>query len=173
MPKLIKYVDFGINNAKSFFELIALPNVRMYEMAPTIQFGLNAAWTLWHLHEWHWHDNRRNENTRNSPVYGAFCQRLFEDCPELAYLRDISDAAKHCGTGRDSLSVKGLSELAGRGGAGGWGMPSGGYGVGGIGYGSSAPECRVVFDDDSALWLRDIIQAAKDYWVWTLRPNQT
>src|ERR1017187_3593199 len=149
MAKRIKYVDFGIPDAKSFFGLIVLPNVLFFEQSPTVQFGLNAVWALWHLHEWHWHDNYPNQNTQNNSLYDAFVQRLCQECPELKYLRDIADVVKHRGTARASISVGNLSEQQGRGGAGGYSVPGGGYGVGQLAYADGTPRLRVSFDDGS------------------------
>jgi hypothetical protein len=173
MSKQVKYVDFGIPDAKSFWALVTLPNVVMFEQSPTIQFAINAVWALWHLHEWHWHDIHRNENTGpQNPEYVAFVDQLFDDCAALKHLRDMSDAAKHCGIGRAAMNVKALSTAAGRGGAGGWDVPSGGYGVGQLAYGSGTPQPLVVFDDDeNPCWLGDTIDAAKKYWRQTLLPK--
>ena len=162
MPKQVKFVDFEIPNTRAFFNLIALPNVREFEATPNVHSALNAAWALCHICEWRWHELGTAEKLSD------FRQRVCALCPELQQLRDITDAAKHRGVSRDSHGVKKVSTASGRGGAGGWNVPSGGYGVGAVAWGSGEPELRVVFDDDSAQWLPEIIKAATDFWSRTL-----
>lgn len=123
MPRKIKYVDFGIPDARTFFNLVVLPNVQQFEAAPSVQTALNAAWALWHMCEWYWHDLHPDERLAD------FRQRVCGICPELQQLRDITDAAKHREVSRDSHAVKNVSTVTGRGGAGGWNTPGGGYGV--------------------------------------------
>ena len=172
MTTPIKKVDFGIADGKSFFEQVVLPNVQVFESAPTVQSGLNAAWALWHLHEWYCYDIYPEGCCREKKK--KLRKQLCQDCPELEYLHDITDAAKHRGTNRSSLSVKRFSHLVGRGGAGGYNAPSGGYGVGQQAYGSGTPQLRVFFDGDSdPRWLGYIIEAAKDYWSRTLYMSST
>jgi hypothetical protein len=163
MPRQIKYVDFGIDNASAFFRLITLPNVEAFEAAPSIQSGLNAVWGLWHLHEWYWHDTHPKEDPRRNAAYDTFLDNLYQACPELKYLRDLSEAAKHCGMGRTPLPVGRLSEQIGRHGVGGYGEGMG-YNVAGA-YAFGTPQLRVFFDDGSdPCWLDNIITAAKDFW---------
>jgi hypothetical protein len=169
MSKRIKYVDFGIPNAKSFLEIVTLPNVRMFEASPTLQFAINAVWGLWHLHEWHWHDTHPDQDTGNSnPTYKTFLIQLFQDCPEMEHLRDLSEAAKHCGLRRTPLPAERLTQQEGRAGIGAYNV-SGGYGTGGLAYASGTPQLRVFFDDGAdPRWLEDIIEAAKEYWIRSL-----
>jgi hypothetical protein len=158
-----RYVEFGLPDAKSFFERIALPNVQAFEREGTIQSGLNAAWALWHLHDWRWHDLHPNTTQKPAP---AFRQFLFQACPELEWLEVITNAAKHRGLNQPrAVEVKSVPECVGRGGVGGYGCDSGGYGRGALAYGSGAPQLRVFLDNGSARWLGEIIQSAKHYWT--------
>jgi hypothetical protein len=59
-----------------------------------------ASFAAWHIQEWIWHEKRPGDDTRRSKDYQSFQKKLFLDCPELKWIRDIADAAKHRGLAR-------------------------------------------------------------------------
>ena len=178
MNEEVKHVDWGIPNAVSYFGVVVLPNIVMFEASPTIQFAMNAVQSLWNLHEWYWYDTHPNQNPRhkgNQATYKAFQDQLIQERPEIGHIRDLAEAAKHCGLGRRKppLAVKSVGNRAGRGGVGGYGIPAGGYSIGALAYGSSSPQPVVTFDDGSSpCWLGDIVNVVKSYWHQKLQFDQ-
>jgi Resolvase, N terminal domain len=68
--------------------------------APTSLF--NSATSVWHLHDWVWHDRNPGEDTYRSEKYRTYRDQLIDACPELGLLRDVADASKHKGLGRET-----------------------------------------------------------------------
>jgi hypothetical protein len=60
---------------------------------------------LWHFHDWVWHDQNPGQNSGGA-AFDEFRRQVLKDCPELGWLRDVTDATKHRGLGR-------LPEVAG------------------------------------------------------------
>jgi hypothetical protein len=157
-------IDWAIPDAVSYFGTVVLPNIVMFDSSPTIQLAMNAVQSLWNLHEWYWHDLHPNQDPGDKchkATFAAFRVQLIKECPEISYIKDLAEAAKHCRLHRKSLPVKRVDPNGG--GAGGWNMPYGGYNVGAFTYSSGQP--LVTFDDGSApRTIGDIMKAVGEFW---------
>ena len=95
----VTYVDLTFNSAAAYWDGLVLPNVADYRSTGVPRFALQAATYTWHLHDWVWHEQNPGVNSRG-PQYTQFQSGLLSACPELGWLRDMTDASKHCGLGR-------------------------------------------------------------------------
>ena len=103
--KTVAYFDGGTSNAREFWNLVVLPDVKEFKSHPSyIRFGLK--------------------------------DELILQCPELGWLRDLADAAKHRGLGRGNVQVERVTNPSGRGGAGSLNVSAGGFGGGLFALGS-------------------------------------
>lgn len=113
MAKTVKYVAFGIASAKQFWVEIVTPAYEKFKAEPNAANALIAAILAWQVHDWIWHDQHPNEDTHeNKAIYNAFKQRLVCDCPELAWIRDVAEAAKHRGLGRPDVEIRSMESQA-------------------------------------------------------------
>ncbi len=102
MPKnrSVRYIDFGYLSAREEWEEVGLPAYEMFRVAPSRATAMNAAVHAWHAQDWIWHENNPGIDTHGNAKFNAFRRQLIEDCPELEWVGDIADAAKHRGLGR-------------------------------------------------------------------------
>jgi hypothetical protein len=77
-----------------------------FKAEPTRGKAIMACFPAWHIQDWIWHQQHPGEDTRNNSDYQLFQQQLFADCPELQWIRDVADAGKHRGLGRQSVEVR-------------------------------------------------------------------
>jgi hypothetical protein len=104
--RTVQYVDFGFTSAREFWSELVLPSHERFKADPSRANAMIASLVAWHVQDWIWHDQRPGEDTRNSKDYPLFQAKLFNDCPELAWIRDVADAGKHRGLGRPTLEVR-------------------------------------------------------------------
>jgi hypothetical protein len=104
--KTVQYVDFGFTSAKEFWDEVVLPAYECFKTEPSRGKAIIASFAAWHIHDWRWHDQHPGEDTRNSKGYTRFQEKLFDECPELMWIRDVADAGKHRGLGRSTLEVR-------------------------------------------------------------------
>ncbi|MDP3299278.1 MAG: hypothetical protein Q8M38_04150, partial [Phenylobacterium sp.] len=100
--RTVKYVDIGLPSPLDYWNQQVLPNVVDYRTTGEQRFAMQAARDLWHIAEWVWHSQNPGVDTHD-PSFGAWRNAQIQACPELAYLRDIADASKHCGLGRTPI----------------------------------------------------------------------
>lgn len=159
-------IDWAIPDAVTYFGVVVLPNIVMFESSPTIQTAMNAVQSLWNPHEWYWYDLYPNQDPRDKSrraAYEAFRDQLIK-APEIGYTKDLAEAAKHCGLSKPR-PVKRVDPNGG--GVGGWNLRYGGYRVGALAY--SAGQMLITFSDGSApRTLRDIIKSASEFWIQKL-----
>ena len=105
--KAVRYVNFGFSSAaaKEYWAEVLLPAYERFNAEPSRGNAIMASLPAWHIHEWIWHQQHPGADTRNSKDYTQFHDALLNDCPELAWIRDVADAGKHCGLGRPTLEV--------------------------------------------------------------------
>jgi hypothetical protein len=163
--KTVAYLDRGVSDARAFWHSVVLPDVEDFKSRPSeVRLALHVAWSLWHLHDWLWHDKYPGMDTRHNQNYEKFKEELIAQCHELRWLRDLADAAKHRGLGRD-VQVGQVEEKLGRGGAGGFDVCGGGYGVGAFAFGSGQPQRAITLKADGTVhWLEDVIDKAVEFW---------
>lgn len=155
------YVDIGIPDAKGFWHSVVTPNMEEFRLLPSTRAGIALAWSLWHIHEWIWYDSHPNENTRNSKRYAAFFDEIIAACPELQWLKDLTNASKHralAPRAASDVSIDKQAEALGRWGAGGFGVNAP------MAIGSGQPQLRLYLRDGSAHWLGDVVERAFSYW---------
>lgn len=104
MPKAVRFLNFGCSTASAFWLDVCVPSHSRFFANPNRFGAIQAAWPTWHVHEWLWHDTHPGQHA----VDAKFRDGLIADCEQLAWLRDVTDASKHCGLGR-ALDVKAVS----------------------------------------------------------------
>ncbi len=92
--------------------------------------------------EWVWHKEHPNENTRSNRVFAAYCSDLRAKCPAIQYVREIANAAKHCGL-TESKNIKTVR--------------------------TNTPELRIYLNDGTDMSMADVFSNAADYWKGVLK----
>jgi hypothetical protein len=103
--RAVQYVDFGFTSAREYWDEVVLPAYERFQAEPSRGNAIPASLLAWHIQEWIWHDEHPGEDTR-SKDYQPFQEKLFLDCPELQWIRDVADASKHRGLGRQKPKVE-------------------------------------------------------------------
>jgi hypothetical protein len=105
----VRYVDLGFGSAREFWAEVVLPTYERFKADPTRANVLQASVFAWQLQDWIWHEQYPGQDTHDSKVknlHDQFLAKLLNDCPELAWIRDVADAGKHRGLGRPSVKVR-------------------------------------------------------------------
>lgn len=97
--KTVTYVDIDLNSVEDYWETIVVPDVRDFAANAEPRTVLRAASSVWHLHDWVWHHRNVGQDS-SGPKFQAYRNELIAACPELGWLRDVTDAGKHRGLGR-------------------------------------------------------------------------
>src|SRR5262249_16501487 len=132
---------------------IVTPAVRECRGMASTRSAFQAAQAVWHLHDWVWHQRNRGQDTRGNPAFDTWRNGLLAACPELGWLRDITDASKHPGLGRGGVGIASAErQLLSRGsdGSGSVQMP--------------LPVYNVKLADDTWKDVNALLQTAIDYW---------
>ncbi|MGC1305121.1 MAG: hypothetical protein WA840_22360 [Caulobacteraceae bacterium] len=107
LAKTVRYVDFGFTTVREYWAEVAEPAYQRFLNDETRGNAIAACLALWPLHDWLWHEQNPGEDTRKRKKdYDQFRQQFFNNCPELAWLRDVADAGKHRGLGRSDVQVR-------------------------------------------------------------------
>jgi hypothetical protein len=105
--KTVQYVDLGYRSAKELWAEVVLPAYERFKADPSRANAIIASVFAWQIQDWIWHDQHPGEDTRDSKdQYKQFQEKLFNDCPELTWVRDVADAGKHRGLGRPMVEVR-------------------------------------------------------------------
>ena len=96
----VQYVDFGYSTARQYWEEAGLAAYQRFTEQGSRQTAIDACSHAWHIHEWLWHELHPGEDTQGNPPFLVFRKDLIDECEELAWVRDVSNAAKHRGLGR-------------------------------------------------------------------------
>jgi hypothetical protein len=104
--KVVQYVDFGFTSAREFWTEVVLLAYECFKAEPTRGKAIMTCFPACHILDWIWHQQHPGEDTRNNNDYRVFQQQLFANCPELQWIRDVADAGKHRGLGRQSVEVR-------------------------------------------------------------------
>jgi hypothetical protein len=159
----LTYIPLTVTSASEMWESIVIPDVHDYFAVPGIRSGFHAATSLNHLLNWIWHEANHDQDTRG-PLWASFQRDAFTTCPELRLLKDLCNGLKHRGLKGGHLELQDLSIQMGRGGAGGYGVPSGGYGVGALAFGSGIKEPALQTKEGGRLFLADIVKKSTIYY---------
>ena len=148
----VTYIDFGLNSVAEFWDRLIVPDVRTFIQEPSARAAFEVALSLWHLHDWVWHERHPDEENHGSR-FNAYRTWLLIACPELGWLRDVADAGKHRGFGRNRV-VDGAGPHSVIGSAG----TLIGVSIGGrVGY-------FLVINDGSHQDLAAVLQVAVEFW---------
>jgi hypothetical protein len=157
-------VDLGIASAFDFFREAAWPNHVAFGRQPSTIAALNAAWAYWHLHEWHFWDH--HPFTLNRQVANRLLEEsrrhTCNECPELAWLRDMAEAWKHRQLHQPGVRVRSISNHT-------MGGPIGTAPIATTPIGGSVTKIVVDVEGDTHD-LEAVFQAALLYWLGTLLP---
>jgi hypothetical protein len=82
--------DFDLISAREFWAEVAEPAYERFAGCETLGNAIAAFVLLWSVHDWLWSEQYVGGNFKIGKE-----QFLFDDCPELAWARDIAEAAKH------------------------------------------------------------------------------
>ena len=104
--RAVQYVDFGFTSAREFWTEVVLPAYERFQAEPTRGNAIMACFPAWHIQDWIWHQQHPGDDTHNNNDYQLFQQQLFANCPELQWIRDVADAGKHRGLGRQTVEVR-------------------------------------------------------------------
>lgn len=111
MTKPATYIDVGYASAQEFWDEIVLASAGRFKTDPTRAHAMACAIYVSHFLDWVFHEKHPRADTLGNPVYVAFKQRHQAACPELGWLADLSDIAKHRGLGRP-VTLKKLGSRA-------------------------------------------------------------
>ena len=100
------YIDIGYNTTREFWDEIVLAAAGRFKTDPTRAHAMAVAIYVSHFLDWVFHEKHPREDTFGNPIYVAFKQRHHRACPELAWLEDLADVAKHRGIGRRPVRLK-------------------------------------------------------------------
>jgi hypothetical protein len=98
------YVNLRINSLDDYWNMIVVPNVRDCVREPSQRSVVNAVVATWHVLDWAWHESNYGRDTRGDAAYVAYKKKLLGACPQLGWISDLADTAKHCGLGRTTQS---------------------------------------------------------------------
>jgi hypothetical protein len=113
--KVAAYVDINIGSVEKYWSELVVTNVKEFQNEPSPRTLFNVAGSVWHLIDWVWHDRNPGKDGRGSS-FKSYRNGLLARCPDLALFRDIADAGKHCGLGRDDVEVESTEPTAAPGG---------------------------------------------------------
>lgn len=94
------YRDISYTSAHAFWDEIVAASAKRFKSDPTRAHAMAVAIYATQFIDWVFHEKHPREDTLGNPVYVAFKQRHHRACPELAWLADLSNVAKHRGLGR-------------------------------------------------------------------------
>jgi hypothetical protein len=107
-------IDIGYASAKEFWDEIVLASAGRFKTDPTRAHAMAVAIYVSHFLHWVFHEKFPGEDTGGNPAYSAFKQKHHTACPELAWLQDLADVAKHRGLGRKGVVLRRLEGSCGR-----------------------------------------------------------
>jgi len=112
MARNATYIDIGYASAQEFWDEIVLASAKRFKTDPTRAHAMAVAIYVTHFLDWVFHEKHPREETLGNPLYVAFKQRHHRGCPELDWLEDLADVAKHRGLGRRQVMLKKLEDGA-------------------------------------------------------------
>ena len=168
--RTVTYVDFELDTPAAYWADLVVPNLREYKAAPSRRLAMQAATYSWHLHEWVWHEQHPGEDTRGGD-YITFRNDLVARCPELGWLRDVTDASKHRGLNRQPEVAEAKPQFF----PAVAGSSGGGLGLGlGLGLGGGRPPTPehwkfvLMMSDGSTRDMDNVLRAAARFWEGTI-----
>jgi hypothetical protein len=96
---LVTYIDLGLSSAEEYWTRVVLPDFEEFMKSQSARHAAHAAVSAWHLHDWIF--DEQPAGTKKD----AFQKGLIKDCPELGWLRDYAESAKHRALSRRDIKV--------------------------------------------------------------------
>lgn len=96
----VRYVDFGYTTAREWWEEVGVAAHGRFLANQCRATAIEVCIPCWHAHEWLWHQQNPGVDTQGNNTYVGWRESLIDQCEELAFVRDVADAAKHRGLGR-------------------------------------------------------------------------
>lgn len=149
--RTVTYVDLDLNSVTEFWDTLVCPAVQTFSAAPSSFTAFIAAQEVWHLHDWLWHQQRPGVPSEGT-AWVAYRNELIANCPELGWLRDVTDASKHRGLSRQPEIIEAKPHMRG-----------GTLMTLGAGRGPHMV-FTLVLADGSHLDLAEVLRVAIDYW---------
>jgi hypothetical protein len=143
----VKVFNYGAHFACDYWILVTQPDIEAFRELRSPRTAIHLVQSLWGQLEWY------------AQEQGTDPESYFEQCPALAWIKDIANSAKHRALGNRQRQVKHIGfrntgSLA-YGVAGGYGVPMGGY---------ASAEPVVILDDDSEHKLIDLLPEMEAFW---------
>lgn len=96
--------SFEISNSKDFFKKLCEEYNDFDKQHLNSRFAINCAINSWHLTDWTFqefyknHPDFQDSKIKNKTITGLvkYQEYLKKDCPELEYMRLITNGSKHC-----------------------------------------------------------------------------
>jgi hypothetical protein len=143
----VKVFNYGVQSAQDYWVLVTRPDVEEFNRLRSPRSLAHVVQSLWGLLEWH------------ADEYGNGEGFYFQQCPELAWIKDIAKSAKHRGLygRREAVADMGLKQTGqlAYDVAGGYGVPTGGYG---------SFEPVAILDDHTEHRLLDFVEKIEAFW---------
>jgi hypothetical protein len=104
-------IDFGPKSACDYLGLHVAPINERFLRVSNQENAINLAKALWDTAGWLWSDRHPGVDRRKLQAETkAFDEDLISRCPDLRFIRDLAEAAKHGGElSRPTVTVTGIS----------------------------------------------------------------
>lgn len=143
----VKVFNYGAHSAFDYWILVTKPDIEAFKELRSPRTAAHVVQSLWGQLEWY------AEEQDNEP------KSYFEQCPALAWIRDIANSAKHRALKTRQRQVKHMgiqnTGALAYGVAGGHNVPMGGY---------ASSEPVVILDDGSEHRLIDLLPEIEAFW---------
>jgi hypothetical protein len=143
----VKVFNYGAYSAGDYWILVTKPDIEAFRELRSPRTAIHVVQSLWGQLEWY------------AQEQGTKPKSYFQECPALAWIKDIADSAKHRGLDNDQRQVKHMgfqnTGAFAYGVAGGYDVPMGGY---------ASIEPIVILDDDSERKLLDLLPELEAFW---------
>lgn len=112
--------SFEIQNSKGLFEKLIQEYLDFDKEHLNPRFAINAAITSWHLTDWTYQEfyktdtrfqdtREKSKNISGLSKYQDFLKNL---CPELEYMRKITNGSKHCKINRENRTEISMGDFS-------------------------------------------------------------
>jgi hypothetical protein len=98
-------IDLGLERARDYWNEHVLASYASFKRNSSRSSAIEAAGRAWQLHSWILHELHPTPSKQQEQ---AFQTSLIMACPELGWMRDLIDAAKHRVLDRSSVVVAAL-----------------------------------------------------------------
>jgi hypothetical protein len=156
----LQYIDLvGWTSAKQFWTEVVLRDYEQFMDLGNTRDAVHAALTAWHLHDWLFLEQHPSGGKKEKKI---FQEKLIAACPELGWIRDYAETAKHRGLNRPDVKVQTVepsrtveTTIP---------TPIGDFGSVSFIVRGKSPVAIVLLDDGTTHQLFDVLARVIDYW---------